>query len=78
MSIHRSHLRRRDRNDAKKTKAANRIPKQKERKRRDARMTAKIKAGDPPYSPVVMSWLGRKLDKRAKNVTTEDVRTLVG
>jgi hypothetical protein len=44
--------------------------------RRDARMTAVVKAGPPPYTPDVMSWLSRKLDKPSSRITAEDVRKL--
>ena len=77
MGIHRSHLRRRDRVDALETKARNRIPKGKERVRRDARMLEKIRAGTLPYAAPVMSWLSRKLDKKANTITQDDIKTLL-
>lgn len=77
MGIHRSALRRRRRTDAFDTKARNRVVKQKECDRRDARMIKKISEGGPPYTPAVMSWLSRKLDKAAVRITSEDVKTLV-
>ena len=40
-------------------------------------MMEKIKAGDPPYPPAIMSWLSRKLDKKAKRITREDVQALL-
>ncbi len=78
MGIHRSHLRQRDRSDAEATKLANKIPKGKERARRDVRMIEKVKAGDPPYTPAVMSWLSCKLDKKAARITPEDIKALTG
>jgi len=68
---------RRRRTDAAKTKAHNRIVKAQERARRDARMLEMIKKGGPPYTPMVMSWLSRKLDKKAGRITAEDIKTLV-
>ncbi len=77
MGMKRSVLKDRRRRDAEKTKAWNHIVKTKERARRDARMVEKLKAGNPPYSPAVASWLSRKLDKRADKITPEEIRTLV-
>jgi len=78
MGIHRSHLRKRDRMDALETRTRNRIPKSKERARRDARMLERIKAGNLPFAPPIMSWLSCKLDKKAGRITSEDVRSLQG
>ncbi|MFQ5591748.1 MAG: hypothetical protein ACE5HE_11330 [Phycisphaerae bacterium] len=58
-------------------KARNRVLKGKERARRDARMLAKIKAGSLPYTPVVMSWLSRQLDKKAAGITEADVQAVI-
>jgi len=58
-------------------KARNRILKANERARRDARMIAKLRAGSLPYTPAVMSWLSRRLDKRAANMTQADVQTVL-
>ena len=60
MGIHRSAIRRRRREDAAATKARNKVVKAKERQRRDVRMVEKLKTDDPPYAPVVMSWLSRR------------------
>ncbi len=76
MGIHRSALRRRRRSDAADTKQRNGVVKTKERVRRDARMTAVIKEGTPPYAPSVMSWLSRKLNKRSTAISAEDIQTL--
>ena len=73
----RSHRKRIDQENARVTKAANRIVKAKEQARRDVRMVAKVQAGSLPYTPVVMSWLSRKLDKRAGRITQQDVQTLL-
>jgi hypothetical protein len=58
---------------AKPAKAAR---KAKETARRDARLTAVVKAGSPPYTPDVMSWLSRKLDKPSRKITAADVKQL--
>ena len=75
--MRRSVRKRYDRSDALGTRARSRIEKGRERARRDARMMEKIKAGDPPYPPAIMSWLSRKLDKKAKRITREDVQALL-
>ncbi len=74
MGIHRSHLRRRVREDHAATKIVNRVVKDKERNRRDARMIEMVKAGELPYAPMVMSWLSRKLDKPSSKITEADVK----
>lgn len=77
MGIHRSAIRRQRRTDAAETKVRNNIVKTKERARRDARMIAKVKAGEPPYTPIVMSWLSEMIGKRSSLITKEDIKTLV-
>ena len=77
MGLHRSDINRRRREDAKNTKLCNRPVKTKERERREARMIALIKAGSPPYTPVVQSWLSRKLDKKASRITSADIKPLL-
>ena len=57
-------------------KAANRHVKTKERARRDARMLDTVKSGSLPFTPDVMSWLSRKLDKAASKITDADLKTL--
>lgn len=64
--------------DAIATKAENRPLKESERRRRDARMMLKLKSCKPPFSPAVMSWLSRKLDKKASAVTPQEVKALIG
>jgi len=76
MSIGRTHRRRRDRIDAVETKSRNRGSKERESARRDVRMLAAVRQGSQPYSPAVMSWLSRKLDKPARKITSEDLKTL--
>lgn len=77
MGIHRSALARRRRSDAIQTRAENRVLKDAERIRRDARMQAKIKTGTLPYTPPVMSWLSRTLNKPASRITPQDVKQLL-
>jgi len=62
--------------DALATKAGNKGRKIAARTRRDTRMMAKIGTGNLPYTPDVMSWLSRKLDKPAGKITEADVKTL--
>ncbi|MDO8632807.1 MAG: hypothetical protein Q7R41_20180 [Phycisphaerales bacterium] len=77
MGMHRTHRRHMERVDAIETMAKNRVFKTRERKRRTDRMLATVKAGKLPYAPTVMSWLSRELEKPAKKITPEDVKTLV-
>ena len=51
--------------------------KTKERSRRAANMIALIKRSKPPYTPAVMSWLSRELDKPAKKITPQEIKGLV-
>lgn len=62
--------------DARTQQRVNAIGKHKERARRDARMMEIIKAGSLPYTPDVMSWLSRKLDKPSSRITPDDVASL--
>lgn len=59
--------------DALHTKARNRIFKDRERSRREARMIDAVRTGKLPYAPTVMSWLSRKLDKPSTKITSADV-----
>ena len=77
MVMRRSVRKRIDQMDALATRARSRVVKSKERARRDARMVEKLKGGSLPYTPAVMSWLSRTLDKKASCITGEDVRTLL-
>ena len=51
----------------------NGIKKDKERARRDKRMKELIKAGQPPYTAVVRSWLSVQTGKPSRLITKEDV-----
>ncbi|MBI4717556.1 MAG: hypothetical protein HY763_07110 [Planctomycetes bacterium] len=77
MGIGRSGIQRRRRVDAISTRKANRVYKDAERQRRDARMREQLKTGTLPYGPAVMSWLSRELDKPAGKITQSDVRSLL-
>ncbi len=46
----------------------------KERDRRVQRLTEKVQAGPPPYTPTVMSWLSHELDKPSSRITHDDVK----
>ena len=75
--MHRTHKRARDRQDARDTAAYNRVFKDAERGRRDTRMLTLIRGGTPPFSPAVMSWLSRKLDKPSAKITASDLKPLL-
>lgn len=77
MAMRRSVRKRLDLLDATATRAKSVIVKGKERARRDARMTEKLRAGNLPFAPFVMSWLSRQLDKKSSKITPEDVQTLL-
>ena len=62
--------------DAAVQKGVNAVRKAAESARRDARMLGIIKKGSLPYTPDVMSWLSRKLEKPSTKITAEDVATL--
>jgi hypothetical protein len=75
--MHRTHRRARDRQDARDTAAYNRVFKDAERARRDSRLLTLVRSGKPPFSPSIMSWLSRKLDKPSTKITPEDVKALL-
>jgi len=77
MGMHRTHRRHMERQDAIETKATNHVFKARERVRRSVRMLATVKSGTLPYAPQVMSWLSRELDKPARKITPEDIKTLL-
>ena len=51
----------------------NGIRKEGERARRAKRMKDLIKAGKPPYTPAVRSWLSEQTGKPSRLITQEDV-----
>ncbi len=76
MKVTRSQFQAYRQQDAKETKSANSKRKRAERERRDARLMGRVKGGSLPYTPEVMSWLSRKLDKPARRITEADVKLL--
>ncbi len=76
MKVTRSMFMRYRQQDALDTKAVNSIRKAAERTRRDQRILKMVGEGSLPYTPEVMSWLSRKLDKPAKKITAADIKTL--
>lgn len=59
------------------TRRQNSPIKTKERARREAKMLTLLKKGKLPYTPAVMSWLSRKLDKPAGKITQEEIKALL-
>jgi hypothetical protein len=55
----------------------NGILKVKEHARRDARMLEVVKKGKLPFTPPVMSWLSRQIDKPSRLITQADIDKLV-
>jgi hypothetical protein len=51
--------------------------KTRERDRREIRMLGLLKAGKFPFTPSVMSWVSRELDKPTSKITEADVGQLV-
>ena len=51
--------------------------KRKERARRDARLTELVTKGKFPYTPTVMSWLSKKLDKPSTQITEAEALAAV-
>ncbi|MEK6676201.1 MAG: hypothetical protein AABZ47_11185 [Planctomycetota bacterium] len=77
MGLHRTYRKRADRQEANETRDRNRVFKDKERLRKDAKMVKELQAKTLPYSPTVMSWLSRKLEKPSRKITPADVKTLL-
>ena len=77
VAMRRSVRKRYDQLDAAETRARSRAVKPKERARREVRMVEKLGAGTLPYAPAVMSWLSRKLGKKATRITPEDVQAFL-
>ncbi len=74
--------RRRDRLDKRlanqiSTRRVNSLKKEGERNRRDEQMVGILKAGQLPYTPGVMSYLSTRLDKKASQITADDVQSLL-
>ena len=62
--------------DATARRRGNAVSKQKERARRDARMISAVESGTLPYTPDVMSWISRRLNKPSRRITAEDIAAL--
>ena len=63
--------------DMAESKHRNGILKAKERERRDSRMKELVKKGKLPYTPPVLSWLSKQLDKPGRLITQADVDQLL-
>jgi hypothetical protein len=63
--------------DMKLSRHENGIRKTDERARRKTRMLGLVKSGKFPYTPVVQSWLSGQLDKPARLITPDDIKTLL-
>ncbi len=51
--------------------------KRKERARRELRLAELIKKGKYPYTPTVMSWLSKKLNKPTRQITEAEAQAAV-
>jgi hypothetical protein len=63
--------------DMAESKHRNGILKAKERQRRDARMKELLKKGKLPYTPPVLSWLSKQLNKPGRLITQAEVNRLL-
>ncbi len=63
--------------DQKQSRIENGKLKNKERARRKERLLEKLKTGQLPYTPPVMSWLSAELGKPSSHITQEDVNQLL-
>jgi hypothetical protein len=63
--------------DQARSRLVNGIRKTKERDRRAMRMRELIKAGKPPYTPAVRSWLSEQVGKPARLITEDDVKAVM-
>ncbi len=64
--------------DMKESRHRNGIRKTKERERRDERVRGLLKQNsNPPYAPVVKSWLSAQLGKPARLITAAEVQKLL-
>lgn len=59
--------------DMAKSRRENGMIKEKERVRRDQRITGLLKKGTLPYTPSIMSWLCAQLDKPTSKIVQADV-----
>ena len=63
--------------DMAESRLRNGILKVKETKRRNERMLAVVKKGKLPFTPPVMSWLSRQINKPSRLITPADIEKLV-
>jgi hypothetical protein len=63
--------------DMARSRRENGTRKDKERVRRDGRMTELVKKGKFPFTPAVMSWLSVQLDKPSSRIDQADVDRLL-
>jgi hypothetical protein len=63
--------------DQRESRRVNGTRKENERTRRENRVLGMVKAGQFPYTPVVMSWLSQTLGKPGKQITQADVDKLL-
>lgn len=59
--------------DQRVSRQRNGLIKVKERERRERRLVAKLRSGQLPYTPAVMSWLSQALNKPSRQITQQDV-----
>lgn len=63
--------------DQRESRKVNGMRKTKERDRRSTRLAGLVKAGQHPYTPVVLSWLSQTLGKPGSQITQADVDKLM-
>lgn len=63
--------------DQARSRLVNGMRKVKERERRAKRMRELIKAGKPPYTPAVRSWLAEQTGKPSRLITEDDVKAVM-
>lgn len=59
------------------TRQKNSVKKHEESARRDRQMKELLKKGSFPYTPGILSWASVKLNKKAAEITEEDIKTLI-
>ena len=63
--------------DQRESRQVNGTRKERERARRGTRLALLVKAGKPPYTPVVLSWLSKAIGKPGTQITQADVDKLM-
>ena len=59
------------------TRRKNSLSKAAQQNRQEQQMLTILKQGQLPYTPSVMSWLSRKLDKKASRIEPADIKNLI-